>query len=156
MAVQDWIDDIVDVFGSVSGHAGKNVRAYQVYRKAEFPDAIAEFPCVLTFTDSMRPDYSAGGPLIDAWIGLSEFHLFPDLSRKHYPEVMLYFGRIRSAMAAHVTLGGKVAHFMPRVDAPFPLRGPVKLQYGAEDEHLGIVVQWQVKEIVNGAYTVGG
>jgi hypothetical protein len=154
MAVQDWIDDIVAVFNGLPGHDGKTVRAFYVYRKAEFPDALATFPSALTFTDAMRPEYSAGGPLIDAWTGITEFHLFPDISRAHYPECMLYFARIRNAMAAHLTLGGKVAHWLPRVDAPYPVRGPVKLRYGDDQEHLGVVVQWQVKEHVGGEFTV--
>ena len=153
MAVENWIDDIVDVFGSVAGHAGKTVRAYYVYRKSEFPDAIATFPCALTFTESVRNDYSSGGPLIDHWVGLTELHLFPDLSRAHYPEVMLYFRRIRNAITGHMTLGGKVEHFMLRSDMPYPVRGPVKLKYGEEAEHLGIVVQWEVKDNVSSEYT---
>jgi hypothetical protein len=154
MSVEAWIDDIVDVCAGIAGHHGKSLRAYYVYRKAEFPDAIATFPCVLTFTDAMRSDYSAGGPNLDAWTGICEFHLFPDLSRAHYPECMLYFARIRNAFAAHITLGGKVEHFLPRVDTPYPVRGPVRLQYGEEAPHLGIVVQWQVKENVGSEVTV--
>jgi hypothetical protein len=153
MAIENWIDDLVDVMGSVKGHHGKAVRAYYVYKKAEFPDAIAAYPCVLTFTDAVQPSYSVGGPLIDAWVGLCEFHLFPDVSRAHYPEIMLYFARIRNAMAGSMTLGGKVAHFLPRADVPYPLRGPVRLQYGEEQEHLGIVMQWQVKENVSADFT---
>lgn len=151
MAIEDWIDDVVDVYGGVAGHQGRAVRAFYVYRKAEFPDAIAVFPCALTFTDAMLPTYSAGGPLVDLWTGLTEFHLFPDLSRAHYPDIMLYFARIRNAMAAHMQLGGKVAHFLPRSDVAYPVRGPVRLQYGDEAPHLGIVVQWQVKEDVSSA-----
>jgi len=153
MAVENWIDDLVDVMGGVAGHNGKTVRAFYVYKKAEFPDAIAVFPCVLTFTDSMSPEYSAGGPLRDHWVGVCEFHLFPDISRTHYPELMLYFARIRKAMAEHITLGGKVNHFTPRSDTQYPLRGPVRLQYGDEAPHLGIVVLWEVKENVNSEFT---
>ena len=149
MAIEHWIDDIVDVFGSIQGHHGKAMRAYYVYKKAEFPDAIATFPCALTFTDGNLPYFSAGGPKLDAWAGITELHLFPDLSRAHYPEVMLYFSRIRNAMAAHLQLGGKVEHFLLRTDVPYPIRGPVRLQYGEEASHLGIVVQWQVKENVS-------
>lgn len=153
MAVEDWIDDIVDVFAGVTGHHGKPLRAFYVYKKQEFPDAIAVFPCALTFTDGTSPMYSASLSL-DVWTGITELHLFPDLSRMHYPEIMLYFARIRNAMAGHIQLGGKVEHFLPRVDAQFPIRGPVRLQYGDEAPHLGIVVQWQVKENVSGEVTI--
>ena len=154
MAIENWIDEVVEVFGSVAGHAGKAVRAYYVYRKAEFPDALSAYPCVLTFSEALRPEYSRSGPLIDAWVGVTEFHLYPDQARAHYPEVMLYFARIRNAMAAHVTLGGRVAHFLPRLDVPYPLRGPVVLKFGGEEPHVGIVVQWQVKENVGSEYTI--
>jgi hypothetical protein len=154
MSVENWIDSIVDMWGAMDAHAGHTLRAYLVYRKAEFPAALSDFPCVLTFVDGLQPNYSAGGPLIDAWTGISEFHLWADLSPAHYPELMLYFARIRTAMAQHLSLGGRVSHFLPRADVPYPIRGPVKLKYGGEEDHLGIVVQWQVKENVSGEFTI--
>ncbi len=156
MAVEDWIDSVVDMWAGVAGHQGKTLHAYLVYRRAEIPDTPADFPFVLTFTQGLQPNYSAGGPQINAWVGVSEFHLFPDLSRAHDPEIMLYYQRVVAAMASHLTLGGKVSHFLPRADVAQPIRAPVRLEYGEEPPHLGLVVQWEVKEIVNGEYTVGG
>jgi len=150
MAVEDWIDAVADVFALV-GPGGKKIKAFHVYDKAEFPDAINSFPCALTFTEGYKPNFSFGGPLIDFWTGVTELHLYDDTSRSHYPELMLMFARIRNAMAANMSLHNKVSHFLPRSDIAFPVRGPVKLQYGSEEPHLGIVVQWEVKQDVGGA-----
>lgn len=151
--IQEWIDAVADVF-AVSDGAGGFVKSYHVYDKAEFPEAMTRFPSALTFSTALQPMYSAGGPLVDLWLGTTELHLFEDISRKHYPEIMLYFARIRNAMAASMSLGGRVAHFLPRGGVIDPIRGPVVLQYGSEAPHLGIVVQWEVKDNESGGYTV--
>ena len=152
MAAEDWIDAVADVF-AIAGHNGQRVKSYHVYDKAEFPEAITVWPCALTFTVSCLPEYSLGGPLIDHWWGVTELHLFDDISRGRYPELMLYFARIRNAMASSMTLGGRVKHFSPRSDLRDPLRGPVVLQYGSDNPHLGIIAQWEVKDDEGGKFT---
>jgi hypothetical protein len=148
MALENWIDDVVDVFAGITAHTGKPLRAYYVFKRREFPDAIADFPCALTFVQSAAPTISAG-LCLEMWQGITEIHLFPDISRVHFPECMLYYARIRNAFAAHMQLGGKVDICSLRWDVLDPIRGPVRLQYGSEDPHLGMVVQWVVKENVS-------
>lgn len=153
MAVETWIDEIVALAGTISDGKVK-VRSYSVFNKAEFPESITVFPCALTYTVDVRPAYSLGGPCVDLWSGITEFHLFPSVAKSNYPAIMRYFARIKAAFASKMALNGKVAYFQLRSDEP-GLQGPVTLQYGSEDPHLGIVARWIVKEDTTGDFTVG-
>ena len=148
MAVESWIDALVARWATVSDNRGGHVHAYRVYDKADWPDAIGHYPSALTYTTEDRSYYSLGGPGIDQYRGITEFHLFPNVNKGNYPELMLYFARIRNAAAGAITLGGLVAHFLLRTDLP-SIQGPVTLQYGGEDPHHGLIVNWEVKESVN-------
>lgn len=154
MAVEDWIDEIADLAGTVDDGRGGKVRSYRVFAKAEFPESLSDYPCALTYTAEVRPDYSLSGPCTDLWYGMTEFHLFPNVAKSNYPALMRYFARIKAAFALHMTLNGKVAYVQLRTDEP-GLQGPVTLQYGEEAQHLGIVARWVVKEDTTGEFTVG-
>jgi hypothetical protein len=69
------------------------------------------------------------------------------------PEVLHSIRRIRDTFALHRTLGGKVAYCALEVENS--VVGPVKLQYGSEEEHLGLVANWWVKENTSGEITLG-
>jgi hypothetical protein len=154
MAVENWIDEIADLAGTVDDGKGKKVRSYRVFKKAEFPEALNVFPCALTYTTEVRPAYSMGGPCTDLWYGITEFHLVPDEAKKNYPFIMRFFARIKAAFALHMTLGGRVAYVQLRTDEA-GLQGPLVLQYGTENPHLGIIARWIVKEDTSGDFTVG-
>jgi hypothetical protein len=154
MAVESWIDEITDLAGTIDDGKGKKVRSYQVFKKAEFPESISVYPSALTYTSELRSEYSLGGPCIDLWYGITEFHLVAGVAKSNYPYIMRFFARIKAAFALHMTLGGKVAYVQLRTDEP-GLQGPVTLQYGSEDPHLGIVAHWVVKESTTGQFTVG-
>lgn len=153
MAVENWIDAIVDVWAGIDNGKGGKVRAFSVYRKDEFPNALAaeQMPCVLTYTTSVEAD-SNDALGFDHWRGVSEFHLFPNLDRANYPAVMLFYKRIRQAAAANIKLGNRVSLFVLRNNVSrvtgASIEGPVALQYGSESPHLGLVVHWLVKEDV--------
>lgn len=151
MAIEKWIDSLAAVAGSVNAHNGGQIKAFRMFAKVEIPESLGSFPCALTYAIRMRPSYSDGGPCIDLWQGVTEFHLFSNTAKANLPEVMRYFAKIRNAFAANRSLGGKVAHVMIRED------GMVlsTLQYGTENEHHGIVVYWEVKEIVTAEITLG-
>lgn len=153
MAVDLWIDEIVALAGTISD-GQKKVRAYSVFNKAEFPESITVYPCAITYTSELRSSYSLSGPCIDLWYGITEFHLAPNVAKTNYPYIMRFFARIKAAFASKMTLNGKVAYFQLRNDV-VGLQGPVTLQYGSEDQHLGIVAQWMVKEDTSGDFTVG-
>lgn len=153
MAAEDWIDEIVALAGTVSD-GKKQVRAYSVFKRDEFPESITEYPCALTYTSEVRSSYSLGGPNIDLWYGVTEFHLTPNVDKSAYPYIMRFFARIKAAFASKMKLNGKVAYFQLRTDEA-GMQGPVVLQYGGEDPHLGIVVRWIVKEDTTSKFTVG-
>lgn len=154
MAVENWIDEICKLAGEVANGRGGKVKSYRVFAKTDFPEGLSVFPCAITYTTQVVTTYSAGGPCIDLWKGVTEFHLSAGTAKSEYPDVMRYFARIRAAFAAHVTLGGKVAYCLLDTEQP-SLQGPVVLQYGTEQPHHGIVARWVVKENVTGAVTIG-
>lgn len=155
MAIETWIDDITRLWDQVSDGHGGSVRSYRVYEKDEFPEALADYPCALTYTTEVESVYSLGGPLIDLWKGVTEFHLFPNVDKRNFPAVMKYFARIRNAAAGSMTLGGSVSHFLLRntESGGASIQGPVVLQYGNEEPHHGLLVYWECKENVSGDYS---
>src|SRR3990167_6511083 len=151
MAVENFIDEITSLWDGISDGKGGQVRSYRVYEKNEFPESLSVFPCAITYTIEVRNNYSAGGPNVDLFRGLTEFHLFPNVSKSNLPELMRYMARIRNAAAGEITLNGKVSHFLLRTDVP-SVQGPLRLQYGSEEPHLGLLVNWEVKEAVTGDF----
>lgn len=154
MAVEQWIDEICKLAGEVPDGRGRRVLSYSVFGKTNFPEGLTKFPCAITYTTQVVSEYSLGGPCIDLWQGVTEFHLSEGSAKSEYPQVMRYFAQIRAAFAAHMTLGGKVAYCKLRDDEP-SLQGPVVLQYGTEQPHHGIIARWVVKENVTGSFTIG-
>jgi len=155
MAVETWIDDITRLWDQVSDGRGGSVRSYRVYEKDDFPEALSDFPCALTYSTEVENVYSLGGPLVDLWQGVTEFHLFPNVDKRNFPAIMKFFARIRNAASGSMTLGGKVAHFLLRNanSGGASIQGPVVLQYGGEEPHHGLLVFWEVNENCSGDYT---
>lgn len=145
--IEKWIDALVDVAGGVeTGTKSRKMRAYYLFKKTEFPEALTEFPCALVYPERLDTQYSDGAPCIEIWTGKVEFHLTPDTQKGAYPDVMRYFARIRNAFAAHRTLGGRVSYCV--LDSPLSIEGPVVLQYGTENPHMGLIAHWVVKHDV--------
>ncbi len=152
MALEDWIDDVAALWDIGDGEGGL-VRSYRAYAdEADWPESLQDLPCAISYTTDCDPTYSTGGPLIDLYRGVTEFHLFPNVYKRNLPVLMRYFARIRNAAAGAITLSGKVAHFLLRRDVP-GIQGPVTLTYGQDAPHMGIIVNWEVKESVTGDYT---
>jgi len=147
MGIETWIDLIVDRWRTIEDPRGGNLRAYYVFKQEEFPEAITEYPCALTYVTDLSGDYSAGGSR-EHWNGTTEFHLVSDVGKHHYPYIMRWFALIRNAVLGSVSLGGSVSHFMPQVEGGPFIQGPVVLQYGSDAPHLGLVANWIVKEQV--------
>lgn len=147
MAITVWLDKISDVWAEVPSHKdGLKVRSYYAFKKAEFPESLSIFPCVLSYIPRIPSvEYSRGGPNVVLWSGVSEFHIFPNISKANYPNLMVYFERIIIAAAKNLQLGGIVEHFVLEKSEPIV---PGVLRYGNDDQHLGLVVRWQVKEII--------
>lgn len=152
--IEDWIDEVAKTAGLVPAGNEKRVRSFQLFGRSEFPESLTTFPCALTFIEESGLEYQLGGGGRNFWKGFTEFHLTPDLNRKRYPEVLLYFKRIRDAFAGNMTLNGKVASFTLRAETS--IQGPAELQYGGEKPHFGLVAYWQVKELENNIPTAMG
>lgn len=151
MSAPDWIDAVCALW-EISDGAGGTVRSYRVYEKAEFPEAINVYPCAITYITDVRYEYSLRGVLKAYWNGRTEFHLFPGVDKSKYPDVMRYYARIVTAAAAALQLGARLDHFMLRRDEP-SITGPVVLQYGSEEPHMGLMVNWEAKEDLAGEFT---
>jgi hypothetical protein len=146
--IQDWIDTLTKVW-EVSDGEGGQVQAYRLFERDEFPENIPlDRPTALTFVDSVDFDYSTGGPAIAIWRGTVEFSLTPDNSKMRIPKVIMYFGRIMSAAAANMTLGGRVNYMV--IDPNSSIEMVVRSYGNAGQEHLGLVVKWIVKEHIQG------
>jgi hypothetical protein len=144
VAVSDWIDTLSAVW-EISDGKGGTVYSYKVYEKNEFPEAIKNMPCAITYTQGVTMQIQASGGK-SIWQGVTEFHLAEGVDKSHFPDIMLYFARIRTALASNMKLGGLVDHFKVRPDVTPSVQGPVVLQYGSEEPHHGIIVYWEVKE----------
>lgn len=145
--IQLWIDKLTRVW-EISDGKGGTVKSYRVYERNEFPEAVPlDQPVALTFVDDADIEYSQGGVCTVFWHGETEFNLAPDLSRKHIPDILLYFQRITVAAAANMKLSGSVDYF---VLAPQDSISLQPLQYGNQVRHLGLVVSWTVKQIIAG------
>jgi hypothetical protein len=151
MSIEKWIDEVANIAGSVASHRGGFVKAFMVFKKAEIPEALSDFPCAITYGHVVMPSYSDSGPCIDLWQGITEFHVFSDVKKTNFPELQKYFGRIRNAFALKRRLGGLVDHCVI-VDPGIEL---VTATYGIEGEHHALRVTWQVKENVGGEITLG-
>ncbi len=146
MAASEWIDKITDLWGTVEDGRGGFVRSYAVFKRAEFPDALTVYPCAITYITRLPvAQYSAGGPNIVIWRGVSEFHLVPNVLKSNMAYVIGFYDRIIAAAASSITLNGKVSHFLLGPEEPIL---PGVLQYGDEAPHYGLVVNWEVKELV--------
>lgn len=156
MAMQDWIDTLTKVWEIDNGKGG-TLRSYPLYEKDSFPEELpTQEACVLTFIEGVRFVYSAGGPVYGVWKGRSEFHLTQSAAKSNLPFVNLFFHRILQAAAQNIQLGGAVGHFLldQSGEGGSNIQGPVTLQYGSEDPHLGLVAFWKVKEHIESEITV--
>lgn len=146
MAAENWIDAVTALWAGIDDGRGRKVHAYSVFKKSELPESITEFPCAITYISRIsKIQYSASGPNIVIYQGVTEFHVTPGVNKQNYPALIRYIDRIIKAAASSVTLGGLVSHFLLSVDTPID---PGILRYGSEEPHLGLIVNWEVKEML--------
>lgn len=154
--IETWIDELAKVWEFSDGRFG-TVHSYRLIEKAEFPASIDpseldKSPIALTIPASLGPEYSAGGPAIGYWVGVTEFHVAPDLDYARLPALLPWYGMILRAATTHAKLNNTVELFQieNRDDA---IAGPLSLQYGNEAMHWGFLVHWRVKERLEGQIT---
>ncbi len=148
--IENWIDEVAKVFEISNGRGGK-LRSFRVFERNEFPESMSDFPCAVTYPTEVRMKY--GETAHDLWNGVTELHLFPNTQKTNIPETLRYYARIKSAVAAHITLGGLVSYFILDQEGP-SVQGPVALSFGELGEHMGLIVHWVVKE--NESVSVSG
>lgn len=153
MDVVNWIDGVSKVF-EISDGRGGTVRSFRLYERNDFPESLSTFPSALSYVTDMEINYSTGGPVIELWRGVTEFHIVPSVAKIHYPYVLAFYRRIITAATANMTLGGTVNYFLLRGGGETSIQGPVVLQYGSEEPHLGLIVNWVVKVNATGEFTV--
>lgn len=154
MAIEQWIDKISRLWEIDDGKGG-TVKSYRLFEVNEFPNEIT-FPCALTYPLSVSSLYNSAYQNTDIWIGRTEFHIFPSADKSLIPEVMLFYGRIRKAAANNLDLDGSVSSFLLANEGEqYSIAAPVILQYGSENPHWGILVNWIVKEAVADEFSIG-
>ena len=152
--IEDWIDEVCRLAGSVAAGGKGTVRSYWAFKKTDFPEALTEFPCAISYVQSMRlSGGSDSGPTICLWRGVTEFHICESTGKQHIPEVLPYYGRIIAVFLSKRTLGGLVVEFslIKAEEGEAIVAG--NLDYGGGEmgvKHLGLVAYWRVKESVSG------
>jgi hypothetical protein len=150
VAVHEWIDTLVNQWGTIR-HGKKNVRAFLVHKKSEYPEALRadDFPVAITYIRTTSGIYAAGG----AWeytYGITEFHITPTADRSLYGQVLEWIPLIRNKLFESITLGGLISNIdlVPGEGEGSGIYGPVELQYQGTEEppHWGYVVNWVAKE----------
>lgn len=145
--VEVWIDTLAKVW-EISDGKGGTVKSYRVFERDELPEDVPlDKATALSYIDDADVDYSKGGPCTVLWKGTTEFNLAPDLSKKHIPRILRYFKRIVVAAAANMKLSGKVSYFKLVPQNSISLEA---LAYGQQAQHLGLVVRWTVKQVIDG------
>lgn len=154
MAIQNWIDEIIKVMGTIPSHTGGKLITYRVASKAEIPEALSvPPPCAIIYpTRLISAQYSMGGTCKEIWEVKGEFYLFPDIKKSNLPELIKYFKKIRDATLASLTLGGKVDHF---IFGPESMMLAVLTYEVDGSERHGIAVTWEVKSDVGSEVTIG-
>lgn len=154
--IENWIDALCDVWATVEAPGFRRMKSPYLIKDQKFPAAISpkdDFPIALTIPAYNDLEYSAGGPKLGFFTGVTQFHLTPDLSMAHIPSMLPYYNRIWVAAAANLKLGGLVEHFI--ITKPNSITGPIALQWGDEAEHWGFLVNWEVKDKSNPSVVVG-
>jgi hypothetical protein len=145
MTIETWIDTLCDAFDFVYTSGGKRVQTYHLYAAPVFPAALdtGSFPLALSFPTGVTFNLGDGASY-DIWSGKTEIHVTQNADKASLKFVLPFADLIRIAAASHVTLGGKVAYFLPAPGKEMSLGTGA---YGQESEHWIYVYYWTVKEL---------
>lgn len=148
--LQTWFDALCDVM-SVTGPDGKQVTSFYIFKREDYPQAISpeQIPCVVNYITNPELQYSEGGPNIILWNGQSEFHLTTDVKPSNIPFVIKFFEIIIRACAGKMQLSGTVAYFCILQNTKEAIQFITYRNPEGRDDHQGIILQWQVKQLIN-------
>jgi hypothetical protein len=145
MSIESWIDEVARKAAQVENGLGGHVRAYALFEKDEFPEHLTVYPSAITYTDDVVMQCPDGGPNVDTWRGVTEFHLVAGTAKNHYPFILRFFTRIRAVFAVDRDLGGRVQYCKLSVEGP-SIEGPVVFDPGSDNANLGLIAHWTVRE----------
>lgn len=139
MTIETWMPALASVLAAVPD-------VEQVHTYEDLPGTLSVFPCVVVMPLSGSQSVSAGG----LNIAIHQLRLTLFVSAQIIPEAagraVPFIARMRTALAASVTLGGLVAHLLP-VGPPAPFyEGPGAIAY-ADKTLMGINFTVEVKEL---------
>lgn len=154
MALEIWIDTLCALW-EISDLKNGTVRSFRFFNRAEFPEALSPemIPCAITYPIRTIPHVGKSVSYSMTY-GVTEFHLTASLNKTNLPYCAKFLLPIMQAAAGSITLNGLVASFLIDDGESGGIIGPVKMQYGGEDEHYGFIVNWKVKENLATAITV--
>jgi hypothetical protein len=162
-SVEDWLDNLCDVWKSITLENGTKLKSYRVFSPNELPSApimAVNAPCVASYVDDCEVQISESGHNVLGWYGISEFHITKDVKPSNYREVMLFYRKILAAAFASYMLtnvatgsGGNGGHFTILQNTQGAMRFTQFLNpaTGVPD-HQGIVVRWYVHQNVGAGY----
>lgn len=153
-SVETWIDALAARWEISDGRSG-TVRSFRIFSTNDYPASMAGLaPCVVSYPTDLEVEYSQGGPTILLWSGQSDFHLTLDVKPSNIPYILPFYGRILTAAAGSMKLGGLVSYFtLPQNQKGAMTFVTYKNALG-QDDHQGIIVQWIVKQVLSGQLTV--
>ena len=155
--IEDWIDELADVWMGINLSGFGNVYSPYLVRDAKYPSSIdpkdlANQVIALNVPQAFNPgDYGRGSPKRAFWRGVTQFHLAPNGDMGTMHRVIAWHGKILAAAAKYPTLNGKVELFwIPNQDDAVMLGR--NYSFGDETPHWAILVKWIVKEPYDAAY----
>lgn len=141
MALEDWTPALKSNLQAVAGIG--EVRNYD-----EFPADVLVTKTLLIMPRGGGGAYGAGGPNITHYrVDLALYHPGQILAEA-YAILVPFIKRVRDAIWADVTLGGRVVHCQTAAPPEQWFDGPGQLKYG-DRNYVGILFRLDVKEFEN-------
>ena len=152
--IENWIDRVVQLWQI--GYGKETLLSFGGYEKDDFPETLPGKPCVISYVTRVKPLYGSGQQTIFIWHGVSEFHLTNSVSKSQVPFVQSFIKRIMVAASANMKLGNNddgIEHFII-IPEEFGIQVAWKMKYGDEQDHMGLIVHWEVKENCSGQFSM--
>ena len=142
MTIETWMPSLASVVGTVPGME-------QVHTFDNLPAKLMVFPCAVIMPLQGTQTYSAGGLNIAIHKLRITFYFAAQVLPEAMGAAVPFISRLRSALAANVTLGGLVDHLLPIGPPDAFYEGPGAISYAGLDM-TGINFNVEVKERESG------
>lgn len=143
-----WITTLCDVWSKVpDGGFGTIKKSYNLVASLDVPDKLSDFPCAITYPPMLdNPLYSLGDTTHLTWRGMTVFHLTANLAKANMPIIFPYMIRILDTAMNNARLGTTNGSIFKIAQLPGALSPMENLQFGGEEPHYGVLVQWVFEE----------